>query len=78
MARHFEKDIERAQGATASVGKAPERTDPRTRAEIESFVKGFALSESAVRQIVDEWEADAKRARDEGYDTAEWDASIGD
>ena len=67
MSRHYEKNIARAQQVVASVGQPPERTERRTRAEIESFVKGFGLSAVATKRLVDEWSADAKRAYDAGW-----------
>lgn len=71
MGKAYEKRIRRAQKVQASVGARPERTDPRTRAEIESFVAGFALSVAAQRRIVDEWVADQGRARDQAWVEAE-------
>lgn len=70
MGRAYEKRIARAQATQAAVGVRPERTEPRTRQEVESFVRGFGLSASATRQVVDEWIADQKRARDAGWDDA--------
>lgn len=69
MGHHWEKGIQEAQQVVAEVGRPPERTSPRTRAEIESFVKGFGLSAAAVRRIVDEWEADSQRAREAGWES---------
>jgi hypothetical protein len=68
MARAYEKGIQAAQEVVASVGQRPERTDPRTRAEVESFVKGFGMSAAATRRVVDEWMADQQRARDAGWE----------
>lgn len=73
MARHHEKSIRRAQAVVAEVGRPQDRTEPRTRAEIESFVKGFGLSAAATRRIVDEWEADSQRARDAGWESHDCD-----
>lgn len=70
MGRAYEKGIRRAQEVVASVGQRPERTAPRTRAEVESFVKGFGLSAAATRRIVDEWMADQGRAESAGWDNA--------
>ena len=75
MARHHEKLIRDVQAATAEVGQRPERTDRMTRAEVESFVKGFGLSARATRQLVAAWNADADRAHREGYDSGQEDAS---
>jgi hypothetical protein len=69
MSRAYEKGIQRAQQAVASVGQRPERTEPRSRAEVESFIKGFGLSAPAVRQIVDEWCDDQQHARDAGWES---------
>jgi hypothetical protein len=74
MSRHYDKLITGAREMVAEVGRPPERTEPRTRAEIESFVKGFGLSAAATRRIVDEWDADTARARSAGYDDARWDS----
>jgi len=63
MGKAYEKRIRRAQEVVASVGQRPERTEPRTRQEVESFVKGFGLSAAATRRVVDEWMADRERAR---------------
>jgi hypothetical protein len=68
MGRAYEKSIRRAQEVQAAVGRTPERTEPRTRAEVASFVAGFALSAAAQRRIVDEWMADQERTRDTAYD----------
>lgn len=68
MGKAYEKRIRRAQEVQASVGQRPERTEPRTRAEVESFVKGFGMSAAATRRVVDEWMADQQRARDKAYD----------
>jgi len=70
MGRAYEKRIRRAQEVQASVGRPAERTEPRTRAEVESFVKGFGLSAAATRQIVDEWTADQARAASRAWDEA--------
>ena len=69
MGRAYEKGIRRAQEVVASVGAPRERTEPRSRAEVESFVKGFGLSAAATRRIVDEWCADQERARDAGWES---------
>jgi hypothetical protein len=69
MSRAYEKTIQRAQEVVASVGQRPERTEPRSRAEVESFIKGFGLSAAAVRQIVDEWCTDQQHARDAGWES---------
>lgn len=69
MGRAWEKRVQRAQEVQASIGQRPERTEPRTRAEVESFVKGFGLSAAAVRRVVDEWMADQQRARDAGWES---------
>lgn len=68
MGRAYEKRIARAQATQAAVGTRPERTEPRTRAEVESFIKGFGMSAAATRRVVDEWMADRQRAHDEAYD----------
>lgn len=68
MGRAYEKRLARAQAAQEAVGKRPERTEPRTRDEVASFVAGFALSAAAQRRIVDEWMADQARTRDKAYD----------
>lgn len=69
MGKAYEKGIRTAQDVAASVGARPERTEPRSREEIESFVKGFNLSARAVKLIVDEWAADSQRARDAGWES---------
>lgn len=73
MARHHDKTISAAQRLVAETGRPPERTEPRTRQEVESFVKGFGLSAAATRRIVDEWVADVGRARTAAYDEG-WEA----
>ncbi len=77
MSRHHDKTIHTAQQTAAEVGLPPDRTAPRTRAEVESFVKGFNLSAPAVRRIVDEWLADTGRATttayNAGYESATYD-----
>lgn len=69
MSRSYERDVQRAQAVQIAVGAQEERTTPRTRAEIESFVKGFGMSAAAARRIVDEWEADQQQARDAGWES---------
>lgn len=69
MGKAYEKRIQRAQEVQDSVGQRPERTEPRTRAEVESFVKGFGMSAAATRRIVDEWMADQERANDRGWES---------
>lgn len=69
MSRAYEKGIQRAREVVASVGRPPERTEPRTRAEVESFVKGFGMSAAATRRVVDEWMADQERACDAGWES---------
>lgn len=69
MGKAYEKGIQAAQEVQASVGRTAERTEPRSRQEIESFVKGFGLSAAAVRRIVEEWAADSQRARDAGWES---------
>lgn len=68
MARHHDRLISRSRDAVAAAGQSPARTARRTPAEVESFVKGFGLSAAAVRQLVDEWRADADRAYSAGVD----------
>jgi hypothetical protein len=70
MGRAYEKNVQRLKQAQRAVGQPPERTDPRTRAEIESFIKGFGMSAAATRQIVDEWHADQGRAHRAAWDDA--------
>lgn len=70
MGRAYEKRIARVQAAQAAVGVTPERTEPRTHAEVESFVKGFGLSAAATKRVVAEWMSDQRRARDAGWDDA--------
>lgn len=73
MARAYEKEIRRTQEVQDSIGQREPRTEPRTRAEIESFVKGFGMSAAATRRMVDEWYADTGRARDAGWEShADW------
>ncbi len=71
MSRHYEKLIERL---TAPEPK-PRRTEPRTRDEIESFVKGFGLSTAATKLVVAAWSEDVQLASEsgwsEGYNSAE-------
>lgn len=69
MGRAYEKGIRTAQAVVANVGQRPERTEPRSRAEVESFVKGFGMSAAATRRMVDEWCADQERARDAGWES---------
>lgn len=70
MSRHFDKLIDRL---TAPEPKA-RRTEPRTRSQVESFVKGFGLSAAATKQIVEQWSEDIQLARTQGYDEGyeEW------
>jgi hypothetical protein len=68
MGKAYEKRIRRAQEVQAAVGARPERTEPRTRAEVESFVKGFGMSAAATRRVVDEWMADQARTASKAYD----------
>lgn len=68
MARAYEKAISRAQASQEAAGRTPERTTPRTREEIESFVKGFGMSAAATRRMVDEWHADQDRAYSAGWE----------
>lgn len=67
MSRHHDKLIQSAAEAAAQAGQPPPRTAPRTREEVESFVRGFGLSAPATRRIVAEWIADTDRARTVGY-----------
>lgn len=69
MSRAYEREIRQAQQAQASVGRRAERSEPRSRSEVESFVKGFGMSAAATRHVVDEWMADQKRARDAGWES---------
>lgn len=69
MARHYEKGIEEARLTVAQVGAPPARTEPRTRDEIESFVKGFGVSAASVKRIADEWCEDSQRSRDAGWES---------
>lgn len=71
MARHWEKSIKQAKAAVESTGVTAPRGDaePMTRAEVESFVKGFGMSASATRRMVDEWSADSDRAREAGWES---------
>jgi hypothetical protein len=73
MARHHDRLIANAQATVAAVGQPRERTEPRTHAEVESYVRGFGLSTAATRQLVDEWTADIRRAHrtawSDGYDS---------
>lgn len=69
MSRYYDKEIAAAQEIVAEVGRKPERTEPRTHQEIESFVRGFGLSAAATARIVAEWEADSQRARDAGWES---------
>lgn len=70
MGRHWEKKIAKARAAVSAVGVRHERSEPMLRPEVESFIRGFNLSEAATKLIVDEWMADQGRARSEGYDDA--------
>jgi hypothetical protein len=67
MSRHHEKLIAAARRTVAAVGQPAEQTDPMSREQIESFVKGFGLSAAATRQVVDRWTADQGKARDAGW-----------
>lgn len=69
MSRHHEKGIRDAQEVVASVGARPEPAEPMTREQIESFVKGFGMSASATRLMVDRWVFDAAKARDAGWES---------
>lgn len=64
MSRHHEKLIARLTEPESK----PRRTEPRTRNEIESFVKGFGLSAAATRQMVSAWTEDVDLARQDGWD----------
>ena len=57
MGRAYEKGIRAAQAVVASVGQRPERTEPRTRQEVESFVKGYAAEVARAREAG--WESPA-------------------
>lgn len=78
MSKHYDKLI---TNLTTPEPK-PVRTEPRSRSEVESFVKGFGLSAAAIRQIVDEWCQEINLARstgygdgyDEGYNEGGWDS----
>lgn len=69
MGKAYEKSIAAAKAVQASVGQKPERTEPRSRAEIESYVRGFGMSAAATRRMVDEWVADQGRAREAGWES---------
>lgn len=69
MGQAYEKRIRRAQEVQAATGRTPERTEPRSRQDIEKFIRGFGISAAAQRRIVDEWVADAERHRDAGWES---------
>lgn len=64
MSRHHDKLIEQL----TTPEPRPRRTEPRTRQQVESFVKGFGLSAAATSQLVAAWTEDIDLARSEGYD----------
>lgn len=64
MSRHHDKLI----AALTAPEPKPRRTEPRSRSEVESFVKGFGLSAAATRQIVEQWTDDIHLAHNSGYD----------
>lgn len=64
MSKHHDKLI----AALTAPEPKPRRTEPRSRSEVESFVKGFGLSSAATRQIVEQWIDDIHLAFDSGYD----------
>lgn len=68
MSRHYEKNIKRSMATQAAVGAPPEQVEPSTRAQVESFVKGFGIKGAAAQRMVDEWMADQQRARDAGWE----------
>jgi hypothetical protein len=71
VSRHHDKLIERL---TAPEPK-PRRTEPRTRQQVESFVKGFGLSAPATLRLVEAWTEDIDLAESEGYYRGAEDAS---
>lgn len=75
MSRHWDKEIRDTQAAVAEVGAPKPRTEPMSRSEVESFVKGFGMSAVATRRMVDAWMADQGLARSRGYDERGWDDS---
>jgi hypothetical protein len=68
MGKAYEKEIRRTQAAQAAAGAPEMLTGPRPRAEVESFVKGFGMSPTATRRMVNEWMADRSRAWSAGWD----------
>lgn len=74
MSRHHEKLI----AVLTAPEPKPRRTEPRSRRQVESFVKGFGLSAAATRQIVEQWTEDIDLARsggyDDGYNEGRWDS----
>jgi hypothetical protein len=71
MSRHHDKLIARLTAPEPP----PRRTDPRTRQEVESFVKGFGLSTSATLRLVQAWTEDIDLAESRGYHQGAEDAS---
>lgn len=71
MSRHWEKSIAAAQEVVAEIGQARPRGDaePRSRHEVEAFVRGFGMSAAATARMVDEWCADQGRAREAGWES---------
>lgn len=69
MARHFEKGIERAREAIASVGEPRDDPEPWSRERVMSFVKGFGIRDKAAQRMVDAWMKDQQRARDAGWES---------
>lgn len=69
MSKHWDKGIARAQETVRMIGRAEPRTEPRTRQEIESFIRGFGVTGPSVARIVEEWAADQQRARDAGWES---------
>jgi uncharacterized protein (DUF1810 family) len=68
MGHHWDKQVRRAQENVAQIGQRRPVTEPWSRERMNSFVRGFGLSNVATRQLVDAWLADQARARREGWE----------
>ena len=73
VSRHWEKQIASARAAVAAVGqRAPKHgyAETMSREEIVSFMRGFGLSEAAVRRVVTAWMDDQDHAREAAWESA--------
>lgn len=75
MGKHFEKQIKAAQEVVATVGQDRPDETPMTAQQIESFIRGFGISQAGVKQIVKRWMEDQERSYDAGWESradSEW------